>query len=150
MDLFLAACKGLGLALAAGVLIAAVLGAPLSGRGAAARFLPILLAAAAGAALFAVALEPETEDWWWGVVAGALVGAIAARVGTSIVAGAAGRAREAAGTLVLVVVGAALVLAVASLFISPVAIVAAVALAVLSVGRRRKDDRKYEGLRSLR
>jgi hypothetical protein len=150
MDLFLAACKGLGLALAAGIVIAAVLGVPLSGRGAAARFLTILLATAVGAFLFAIALETETEDWWWGVVAGALAGAAAARVGTSILAGAVERARDATGTLVLVAIGAAIVLAVASLFISPVAIVAAVGLAVLYVGRRRRDDRKYEGLRSLR
>jgi hypothetical protein len=150
MDVFLAACKGLGLALAAGVVIAALLGVPLSGRGAASRFLPILLAAAGGAVLFAVALEPETDGWWWGVIAGAFAGAAAARVGTAILTGAAARARDAAGTLVLVAVGAAIVLAVASLFLSPVAILAALGLAVLYVGRRRRDDRKYEGLRSLR
>lgn len=150
MDVFLAACQGLGLALAAGIAIAAVLGVPLSSRGAAASFLPILLAAAAGAALFAISLEAETETWWPGVVGGALAGAGAARLGTGILAGAAERARDAAGTLALVTLGAALVLAALSLLISPVSLAAAVGLAVLYGGRRRRDARRYEGLRSLR
>jgi hypothetical protein len=150
MDAFLAACQGLGLALAAGILIAAVIGLPLANRGAAASFLPVLLAAAAGAVLFAISLEPETESWWIGILAGALVGAASARVGGSILAGAAARARDAAGTVVLLAVGAAIVLAVASLLLSPVALAAVAALVVLYAGRRRREARKYEGLRSLR
>ena len=150
MDLFLEACQGLGLAIAAGVVAAAVLGLPLADRGAAARFLPILVAAAAGAFLFAMSLETETEDWWWGVIAGALAGAAAARVGGGILVGAAKRARETGGTLAVISVGAAAVLAALSLFLSPVALLAAIALAVFETGRRRRDDRKYEGLRSLR
>jgi hypothetical protein len=150
MDVFLAACQGLGLALAAGIALAAVLGLPLAGRGAAAAFLPVLLGAALGAAAFAWSLESETESWWPGIIAGALVGAAAARVGGAILAGAAGRARDTAGTLALLTVGAAAVLGLLSLFLSPVALVAAVGLAFLYSGRRRRDARKYEGLRSLR
>jgi hypothetical protein len=150
MDVFLAACQGLGLALASGIVAAAILGLPLAKRGAAARFLPILVAAAAAAFLFAISLETETEDWWWGVPVGALAGAAAARVGGGILVGAAARARETGGTLAAVSVGAAAVLAALSLFISPIALIAAIALAVVETGRRRREDRKHEGLRSLR
>lgn len=150
MDVFLAACQGLGLALAAGVVVAAVLGLPLAGRGPAAAFLPILLAAALGAAGFAWSLEEETSTWWPGIAAGALAGAAAARVGASVLSGAAQRAREASSTLALVAAGAGVVLAVVSLFVSPISLAAAAGLAVLYAGRRRRDARKYEGLRTLR
>jgi hypothetical protein len=150
MDVFLAACQGLGLALAGGIVIASVLVLARAGRGAATRFLGILLAAAIGAALFALSLETETNSWWWGIIAGALAGAAAARLGGAILAGAAERARETAGTLGAIAAVAAIVLAALSLFISPIALVAAAGLVVLYMGRRRRAARKYEGLRSLR
>lgn len=150
MDVFLAACQGLGLALAAGIVVAAVIGLPLAGRGAAARFLPILLAAALGAAGFAWSLEEETSNWWPGVIAGALAGALAARVATAVLAGAAERARDASATLALVAAGSGVVLGVVSLFVSPLSLAAAAGLSVLYAGRRRRDARKYEGLRTLR
>jgi hypothetical protein len=149
VDVFLAACQGLGLALAAGIL-AAVLALPIARRGAGGAFLPVLVAAAVGAAAFAWSLESETSTWWPGIVGGALAGAAAARVGGAILAGAAERAREASGTLGVLAGVGAIVLAALSLLISPVSLAAAAGLAVLYAGRRRRAERKYEGLRSLR
>ena len=150
MDVFLAACQGLGLALAAGIVVAAVLGLPLAGRSPAAAFLAILIAAGVGALGFAWSLEEETSTWWPGIAGGALAGATAARLGMAVLSGAAERAREATSTLALVATGSGLVLGALSLLVSPVSLPAAAGLLVLYAGRRRRDARKYEGLRTLR
>lgn len=191
MDLFLAICQGLGLALAAGVggmlavLLMSVLahvdvGWDLDGTDfdwfEAAWFIPILFAlnvvaffiargslpreplrnlvlaalAAFGAVAFAGSLAEETSTWWPGLLAGAALAVAAGLVAESVLGGAAARSEETAGTVTLMVAGAGMLLVLASVFLSPLALAAAAGLVVLAAGRRRRADRKYEGLRSLR
>ena len=191
MDLFLAICQGLGLALAAGVggmlalLLMSVLahvdvGWSLDGTDfewfASEWFIPILfvlnvvvfvmarssipkeqvrggivyLSAAFGAVVFMASLATETETWFWLGIAGALVTALTFEVVMGLLDGATARSPETAGTLQLLVAGAGLVLVFVALFLPPASILVAIGVAVLAMGRRRRADEKYEGLRSLR
>ena len=139
---FLSACEGGGLALAAGCLIGA------AGRF---RWLGLPLAAVLGAALFAIALDAGDHPVWPGVIGGLLLGALAFTVASGIAAGAAARAGEGAGsTIAAAIAGFAIVLAVLSLLVPPVAIAALAAIAFLALARRRRAGRKYAGLRILR
>jgi len=143
MDLFLAGCQGLGLALAAGIFSGA------SGRGG-----PIggaLLAAAivGGAILFGISLVQEDHPAWPGWPAGALFAWFAFTVARDVAAGAA--AREGGGsTSGLLIALAALALAGLSLLISPISLAALAGLGWLALARRQRASRKYEGLRTLR
>lgn len=143
MDLFLAGCQGIGLALAAGVLAGAL------GRRGSLGVGPLAIAVAGGAVLFALSLTAEDHPAWPGVVAGAILAAFAFVVTRGVAEGARARQEGAGMSEILIAVGA-LVLAGASLLVSPVALVALVALAWLAVARRRGAARKYEGLRTLR
>jgi hypothetical protein len=143
MDLFLAACQGLGLALAAGAFAGA------SGRRGAIGLLLLAAAIVGGAVLFGISLEEEDYDAYPGWPIGALLAGFAFVVVRAIAEGAAERAEGAGFTGALIAL-AALVLAGLSLVIPPVAILAALALAWLWVQRRERAQRKYEGLRSLR
>jgi hypothetical protein len=139
---FLSACEGGGLALAAGCLV-----------GAAGRFrrLGLPVAAAAGAAVFAIALAAGDHPAWPGVVGGIILGALAFAVTSGIVAGAFARAGEGTlPTISAVIIGFAVLLAVLSLLVPPVAIAALAAIVFLAVVRRRRAARKYAGLRILR
>ncbi len=195
MDLFLAICQGLGLALAIGVggalaaLFVSVMGSLEAGfnpegtdydflvatwflvallalvvltilaRGReVARYPVVALLSAAGALAFAASLAEEGETAWPGLVAGAVITGLAAIVAMDILAGAIKRA-EAAGTeqaddatnaLIIGFGFGGIALAALSLYVPPVSIVAAVVLAALALGRRRKAGEKYEGLRILR
>jgi hypothetical protein len=155
MDLFLAACQGIGLALAAGCVAGAIAGAVAArgGAGAPAGVLALLaaLGVVAGAILFGAALSSEDHPAWPGWAAGALVSLLAFAVTSAVVRGAAARAGGApGGTQVFYVLIAAAILAGLSLLVSPVALVALVAVGWLAVARRRRAGRKYEGLRVLR
>jgi hypothetical protein len=191
MDLFLAICQGLGLALAAGIggmlalllmsvlahvdvgwdldgtdfewfasewFVAVLFGlnvvAFLLARGAlprgATRGALLGAVTALGAVAFAGSLAEETSTWWPGLAAGAAAAAAAGIVAGSIVSGAAKRSEDTAGTLTLIAAGAGALLVLVSLFLPPLSILAAAGLAVLAVGRRRRAEQKYEGLRSLR
>jgi hypothetical protein len=143
MDLFLAACQGLGLALSAGAFAGA------SGRRGAIGLLLLAAAIVGGAVLFGISLEEEDHDAYPGWPIGALLAGFAFVVVRAIAEGAAERAEGAGFTGALIAL-AALVLAGLSLVIPPVAILAALALAWLWVQRRERAQRKYEGLRSLR
>jgi hypothetical protein len=151
MDLFLAACQGLGLALAAGIVTGAIAGVvPERARG---LIFVLLLAGAIGGALaFGASLESEDHPAWPGWFVGAAAAVIAFGVARSVVSGAASRAGAGgspaaiAGTVVL----AGLALAALSVLLPPVSLVFLGALAVLALRRRRRADEKYEGLRSLR
>jgi len=77
-------------------------------------------------------------------------GWLAARVISSIVFGAAKRAESGFGGIGLVVSLAALALAGLSILLPPVSLVALLALAWLAIARRRRAQRKYEGLRILK
>lgn len=144
VDLFLAICQGVGLATAAGMLAGC-----LAYEGPEKRFL-IALAAAAGGALFAASLTSGTDTRWPGIFAGVPIGAFAMLVTHSVVAGASQRA-EASSTSVSLIVGAgALLLALVSLFVSPLALTVVGGLVWLGISRRRREARKHEGLRVLR
>jgi hypothetical protein len=150
MDLFLAACQGLGLALAAGIVTGAVAGA--APEGARGLIFVLLVAGALGAALaFGASLESEDHSAWPGWPVGAAVALPSFGVARSVVAGARSRAGSdstvvIAGTVAIV----GLVLAGLSLLIAPFSLVFLLGLVVLSLRRRRRAAEKYEGLRSLR
>ena len=151
MDLFLATCQGIGLALAVGAVAGALAGTRGEvGGGVAAALVAVALIA--GGFLFGDSLSSEDHPAWPGWPAGALVALLGFFVAQGIVAGAAARARGdgSAVTLAAYVIAAAAIIAVLSLFVSPVALVAFVGVASLAVGRRRRAGRKHEGLRVLR
>jgi hypothetical protein len=150
MDLFLEGCQGLGLALAMGAI-----GGTLAGASAADRPLNIAIstgAAAGGALLFGWSLTQADHPAWPGWPVGALLALFALATITGVVAGARERAGEegSASALAAPILLAALALAGLSLVFGPVALVALAALVYLAVARRRRDQRKYEGLRVLR
>jgi hypothetical protein len=150
VDLFLEGCQGAGLALAAGALGGAVAGAARLGDGPAVGVGAI--GVIGGALLFGASLSEADHPAWPGWLLGATGAALAFAILRGVVAGAARRAGEAGSSaaIALIVVVSALALAGLSLVISPVAIVALLGLGWLAVARRRRAQRKYEGLRVLR
>ena len=195
MDLFLAICQGLGLALAIGVggalaalfvsfmgsieagidpdgtdfefltatwflvaLLALVALAIVARTREIGRYPIVALLAAAGAICFAASLAEEGETAWWGLIAGAIVTALAAVIALDILEGAIKRAKssgtetadDAANTLLIAFAFGGIALAAISLVLPPVSLVALVVLIALVLGRRRKAGEKYEGLRILR
>lgn len=155
MDLFLAACQGFGLALAAGTVAGGIAGAVAARRGAGA---PASLLAAlagvglvAGAILFGVSLSAEDHPAWPGWALGALTALLSFSVISGVVRGAATRTRGASpATQVVYVTVAAAILAGLSVLLPPVGLIALAAVAWLAVARRRQATRKHEGLRVLR
>ena len=143
MDLFLAGCQGAGLALATGAFAGA------SGRRGAIGWLLLAFAVVAGAALFGISLEEEDHPAYPGWPAGALLAAFSFVVIREFAAAAAQRA-DGGGFTAVIVAASALALAGLSLVIPPIALVALAGLLWLYAGRRRRADRKYEGLRTLR
>jgi len=200
VDLFLAICQGLGLALAIGIggALAALFVSMMSSfeagidpdgtdfsfitatwflvtllalsvltvlaRSREAARLPVVgLLAAAGALAFAASLAEDGDTAWPGLILGAIAAGLAALVSTDVLegalrraggAGAASRAddpaADAANVLVIGFAVAGIVVAALALFVPPVSLLAAIGLAVLAIGRRRKAGEKYEGLRILR
>jgi hypothetical protein len=153
MDLYFQACQGLGLAMAAGGLAGTLAGATgtADSRGGIAPALAVL-GVAGGAVLFGWSLTQEDHPAWPGWIAGAAVALFAFLVVGGVVAGARARMSEgrSPGALVGMVVLAALVLAGLSLVIPPISLPAAAGLIWLAASRRRRAQRKYEGLRVLR
>ncbi len=154
---FLAICQGLGLALAAGLVIGVVVPPIMPGWGAAAGAAPL------GFFACTAALTGADEPIWPAVPVGVLGAALAALVVHDVVVGASRRERSgdaerlteapptmASVQLVTWVVLAAALLALASVFVPPISLVAAAALVWLWVNRRRQAERKHEGLRVLR
>jgi hypothetical protein len=144
VDFFLATCQALGLALAVGALVAV-----LSLQGGSVS-LYALVAAVFGAAAGALSMSADDEAIVAGVIVGLGAGWLAATVLSSVVAGAARRAGGGSGAVSGFVVLAAAALAGLSILLPPVSLVALLALGWLAVARRRRADRKYEGLRILR
>ena len=143
MDYFLAICQAVGWALAVGALAGAFV--PRSGA------TPlILLAAAVGAVVGAASMATDDEGILGGIVAGALVAPFAAMVVASIVSGASRRTDGGSGALGFIVALVAVAMAALCLLVSPIALLALVAVVWLALARRRRSDRKYEGLRILR
>jgi hypothetical protein len=143
MSLFLATCQGIGLAVATGTFAGA------SGRRGVIGFLLAVPAAIGGAVFFAISLHNRDHPAWPGVPLGLLISIIAFGVVSAVVAGALARARGTSSIGIIVAV-IALVIAVLSIFFEPFGLVALLALLWLASARRRRAQRKYEGLRVLR
>jgi hypothetical protein len=148
----LAICQGLGLAIAAGLIIGVVVPPIMPTWG--------VLAGAAPLGIIAcgAALNGEDEALWPALQVGLLGAGLAATVSRDVAAGAARRQRGSPGdpaaqapigVTALVVVSAAVVAAL-SLVAPPFSLVVLLALAWLSLARRRREERKHEGLRVLR
>ena len=109
------------------------------------------LALGIGALLCAGSIADRSDTWWPGLPAG-IVAALLAQVAVRDLlrrtrSRLQGNDREA---LIVYADGIALVLAVLSVLIPPVSVVALIFLAWLLVGGRRRDGEKYAGLRILK
>jgi hypothetical protein len=144
MDLFLATCQGIGLALAAGAFAGA------SGRRGPVAIVLLVIAMIGGAVMFGASLAAEDHPAWPGWPLGAVLAAFAFAVVRQVAEGAAARPDAGPWTGALLAL-ASLVLAGLSLLpVSPISLVVLLGLAWLWLGRRGRVARKYEGLRSLR
>jgi hypothetical protein len=141
--MFLAICQGIGLAVATGTFGGA------SGRRGPIGVLLAVGAAIAGAVLFAVSLSSDGHAAWPGVPLGIVIALFAFGVVSAVVAGAQARARGSS-SIGLIVALAALAVAALSVIVQPFGLVAFAALLWLASARRRRAQRKYEGLRVLR
>jgi hypothetical protein len=144
MDLFLAFCQGVGLALAAGAFGGA------SGRRGPIGLLLLAFAVVGGAVMFGASLASEDHPAWPGWPVGALLAAFAFVVVRGIAEGAAARPDAGPWTGALLALGALVLAGLSLLPISPISLVALAALAWLALARLSRAGRKYEGLRSLR
>lgn len=151
MDL-LAICTGLGLALAAGLVVGAVLPPIMPVWGVIVGAAPLGVIGCVGA------LNGADEALWPAIPVGVGGAALAAIVSRDVAAGATRRAREGVeeiaaqppgGVIALIVLAAAIV-ALLSLFVPPFSLAAAAALGWLAISRRSREQRKHEGLRVLR
>ncbi len=145
MDLFIAGCQGLGLALAVG----ALLGAP------ALRGVPgniaVLAAVIIGAFLFGASLGADDHSNWPGWVIGIPAAMLAYSVSHSVSEGARSRAKaEGAGITVYIGMVAILLAGLCLLPISPISILALIGLVALALAQRKRAAGKHAGLRSLR
>ena len=150
MDLFVEGCQGLGLALAAGAIGGSLIGATSGAQG-----LNAVLAAGAavaGALLCGWSLTQADHQAWPGWPVGALVALFSLAAVAGVVAGARDRSggEASASALAVPALLAALALAGLSLAFGPLALIALAGLVYLAASRRRRAQRKYEGLRSLR
>jgi hypothetical protein len=156
MDLFLAACQGIGLALATGGVAGAIAGAVAAREhsGAPGGVLALLasLGVLAGAYLFGAALSGEDHPAWPGWLVGALVALLCFSVTSGVVRGAStrGQGASASAQVAYVVVAAAILAAISLTPASPLAVVVLVAVGWLALARRQRAARKHEGLRVLR
>jgi hypothetical protein len=110
----------------------------------------VILQAGLGAVLFAGSLADGGYAAWPGLAAGAALATLAAVTSESIFAGASRRQSDAGGALEIYFDAAALGLAAAAIFVSPVSLMALAGLLWLMWSRRRRSERKHEGLRILR
>jgi hypothetical protein len=149
---FMAICTGLGLALAAGLIIGVVVPPIVPAWGA------FVAAAPLGVIACGAALNGADEEIWPALLIGPAAAGGAALITRDVVGGAARRARPSiedvqaqtpAGVAAIVVLAAAVV-AVLSLFLPPVSLVVLAAFVWLWFSRRRREERKHEGLRVLR
>ncbi|HLM30828.1 MAG TPA: hypothetical protein VK326_04125 [Solirubrobacterales bacterium] len=135
--------QGIGLAVAAGALAGAVGRRDAVGLGLAA------VAAVVGAAVYGLSLSAEDHPAWPGWILGAPIALGAFEVVSNVAQGARERAGEGGFTGAIIALGA-LAIAGLSLVVQPVGLVALLGVLYLSSAQRRRADRKYEGLRSLR
>jgi lysylphosphatidylglycerol synthetase-like protein (DUF2156 family) len=144
MSLFLAVCQGIGLSIAAGTFAGA------SGRRGTIGVLLAVPAAVGAAILFAVSLSNRDHPAWPGVPLGIVIAVLAFGVVSAVVAGAQARARGATSIGLIVAVAAIAIAVLTTLVWEPLALFFLAALLWLASARRRRAQRKYEGLRVLR
>jgi hypothetical protein len=150
--MFLAICQGLGLAIAAGLILGVVLPPIMPTWGAVVGAAPIGVLAAGAA------LNGADEALWPALPVGVIGAGLAAIVTRDVAAGAIRRQRDrvtgadvqAPSGVTVIVVLAAVVVAGISLVLKPFSLVALAALLWLWASRRRQAERKHEGLRVLR
>jgi hypothetical protein len=144
MDPIFGICQALGI----GIAVGALCGAP--GLGGNARGGLLALAAVLGALAGGISASSDDVSTVGGAVAGAAAALLACAVVSDIVAGAGRRGGGGAGGIGLLVVLAAIVVAGLSILLGPLALIALAGLLWLAIARRRRSQRKYEGLRVLR
>jgi hypothetical protein len=145
MSLFYAVCQGIGLSIAAGAFAGA------SGRRDTIGVVLAVAAAIGGGVLFAISLSNRDFVAWPGVPLGIVIAVLAFGIVSAVVAGAQTRAGGGASSIGLIVAGAAILIAVLTTFVwEPLALLFLAALLWLASARRRRAQRKYEGLRVLR
>jgi hypothetical protein len=150
--MFLAICQGLGLAIAAGLILGVVFPPIMPTWGAIAGASPIGVLAAGAA------LNGADEAVWPALPVGILGAGLAAVVTRDVAAGAIRRQRDqvtgaevqAPSGITVIVVVAAILVAGISLVLEPFSLLALLALTWLWFSRRRRAERKHEGLRVLR
>jgi hypothetical protein len=104
-----------------------------------------------GALLFAGSLADIGEPSWPGLIGGVLAGLLAQGSVFPLLRRAAARLDAAArAALPVYADGAALLLAGLAVLVPPIAVLVAIALVVLLIRGRGRDDQKYAGLRILR
>jgi hypothetical protein len=150
--MFLAVCQGLGLAIAAGLILGVVFPPIMPRWGVVAGAAPLGVLAAGAA------LNGADESLWPALPVGVIGAGLAAVISRDVSAGAIRRQRGQAGGaeaqgptgVTAIIVLAAVVVAAVSLFLEPFSLAVLIALCFLGVSRRRQADRKHEGLRVLR
>jgi hypothetical protein len=151
MDLLLASCQGLGLAIAAGLILGVVFPPIMPTWGAIVGVAPIGVLAAGAA------MHGADEAVWPALPVGVVGAGVSAAVSRDVAAGAVRRERDqlaaevqAPSGITVIMVLVAVVVAAVSLVAPPFSLVALLALAWLWLSRRRREARKHEGLRVLR
>ncbi|HEY7266916.1 MAG TPA: hypothetical protein VH501_04420 [Solirubrobacterales bacterium] len=150
--MFLAICQGLGLAIAAGLILGVVFPPIMPTWGAVVGASPIGVLAAGAA------LNGADEALWPAIPVGILGAGLAAIVTRDVASGAIRRQRDrvtgaetqAPSGVTVIVVVAAVIVAGISLVLEPFSLLALAALLLLWASRRRQAERKHEGLRVLR
>src|SRR5829696_1152989 len=150
--MFLAICQGLGLAIAAGLILGVIFPLVMPPWGGIAGAAPIGVLAAGAA------LNGADEPLWPALPVGVLGAGLAAVITRDVAAGAIRRQRDqvtgaevqAPSGVTVIVVLAAVAVAGISLVLEPFSLLALVALTFLWLSRRRQAERKHEGLRVLR
>ena len=150
--MFLAICQGLGLAIAAGLILGVVFPPIMPTWGAVVGAAPIGVLAAGAA------LNGADEAVWPALPVGVIGAGFAAIVSRDVAAGAIRRQRDqvtdapvqAPSGVTVIVVLAAVIVAGVSLVLEPFSLVVLLALLLLWMTRRRQAERKHEGLRVLR
>jgi hypothetical protein len=149
--MFLAICQGLGLAIAAGLILGVVFPPIMPTWGAVVGAAPIGVLAAGAA------LNGAGESVWPALPVGAIGAGFAAVVSRDVASGAIRRQRnrvtgadvQSPSGVTVIVVLVAVVVAGISLVFEPFSLVVLVALSWVWVSRRRRAERKHEGLRVL-
>lgn len=106
---------------------------------------------AIGALLFGGALAQDHHTSWPGLIAGVLCAAVGVAATRPLLARVGGRLdSDAASALPVYAEAAAVTVAVLSVLLPPVGLVALALLAWLLLGGRRREQQKYAGLRILK